>query len=75
MRIWLSGPRILGGLIRPGISFSLSELTRLTQRGRAGLPVKREDVIISRKEGGLSLTSLKANDRVRRYRIETGCAR
>jgi hypothetical protein len=26
MRLWLSGPRILG--IRPGISFALSELTR-----------------------------------------------
>src|SRR5215472_3252587 len=56
MRIWFSGPRILGGLIRPGISFSLSEITRLTQRGRAGLPVRREDVIVSREEGpGLNM--------------------
>jgi hypothetical protein len=28
MRIWLSGPRILGGLVRPGISFNLNELRR-----------------------------------------------
>jgi hypothetical protein len=56
MRIWFSGPRILGGMIRPGISFSLSEITRLTQRGRASLPVRREDVIVSRKEGpGLNM--------------------
>jgi len=36
MRIWLSGPRILGGLIRPGISFSLSELTKPSRRKRGG---------------------------------------
>ena len=32
MRIWLSGPRILGGLLRPGISFNLSELRRKAPR-------------------------------------------
>jgi hypothetical protein len=26
-RFWVSGPRILGGLVRPGISFSSRELT------------------------------------------------
>jgi hypothetical protein len=28
MRIWFSGPRLFGGLIRPGISFALSELKK-----------------------------------------------
>ena len=28
VRIWLSGPRILGGLVRPSISFNLNELRR-----------------------------------------------
>jgi hypothetical protein len=32
MRIWLPGPRILGGLIRPGISFNLNELRRKAPR-------------------------------------------
>ena len=32
MGIWLSGPRILGGLLRPGISFNLSELRRKAPR-------------------------------------------
>jgi hypothetical protein len=32
MRIWLSGPRILGGLLRPGISFNLNELRRKAPR-------------------------------------------
>ena len=32
MRIGLSGPRILGGLLRPGVSFNLNELRRKTPR-------------------------------------------
>ena len=32
MRIWLSGPRIFGGLLRPGISLGREDLQRL--RGR-----------------------------------------
>ena len=32
MRFWLSGPRILGGLIRPGISFNENELRHKTPR-------------------------------------------
>jgi hypothetical protein len=36
MRIWLSGPRILGGLVRPGISFALSELSKKPSRSRRG---------------------------------------
>jgi hypothetical protein len=60
MRIWLSFPRILG-LVRPGISFNLSELTRLLRRGRSeadapaertGVGVqdwRREDVVVSRR--------------------------
>jgi hypothetical protein len=37
MRIWLSGPRILGGLLRPGISLNGEDLRRM--RGRpARLP-------------------------------------
>lgn len=31
-RIWFSGPRMLGGLVRPGISFSTQELTRTSKR-------------------------------------------
>lgn len=27
MRLWVSGPRILGGLVRPGISFGSGELS------------------------------------------------
>src|SRR5262249_40181052 len=39
VRIFLSGPRILGGLIRPGISFALSELTgKPARRHRAPSP-------------------------------------
>jgi hypothetical protein len=32
MRIWLSGPRILGGLLRPAVSFNLNELRRKAPR-------------------------------------------
>jgi hypothetical protein len=47
VRIWLSFPRILGGFVRPGISFNLSELTRLLRRGHVVL--RREDIVVSRK--------------------------
>jgi hypothetical protein len=33
MRIWLSGPRLFG-LVRPGISFALSELTKPSRRAK-----------------------------------------
>jgi hypothetical protein len=50
MRIWLSGPRILGGLVRPGISFSTYELARLWRRGRVAVQdLRREDVVVSRR--------------------------
>jgi hypothetical protein len=29
MRFWLSGPRMLDGLVRPGVSFSPKDLRRL----------------------------------------------
>ncbi len=35
-RFWFSGPRILGGLIRPGISFALSELRAKPLRTKRG---------------------------------------
>jgi hypothetical protein len=28
MRFWLSGPRVLGGLVRPGVSFGPEDLRR-----------------------------------------------
>jgi hypothetical protein len=28
MRIWFSGPRILGGLVRPGVSFGPEDMRR-----------------------------------------------
>ncbi|HEX4595952.1 MAG TPA: hypothetical protein VH157_16820 [Bryobacteraceae bacterium] len=34
MRIWLSGPRLFGGLVRPGISFALSELRKKPSRAK-----------------------------------------
>jgi hypothetical protein len=40
MRIWFSGPRILGGLVRPGISFALSELAKPSRLQRGALPVR-----------------------------------
>jgi hypothetical protein len=43
-RIWFSGPRIVGGLIRPGISFALSELKRKPPRKRANGHCVHEDV-------------------------------
>jgi hypothetical protein len=38
LRIWLSGPRILGGLLRPGISFGREDLQRLSRSRPARLP-------------------------------------
>ena len=29
MRIWLSGPRLFGGLVRPGLSFGASDMRRI----------------------------------------------
>jgi hypothetical protein len=37
-RFWLSGPRILGGLIRPGISFSSRELAAWGKKAPRGAP-------------------------------------
>jgi hypothetical protein len=36
VRIWVSGPRLFGGLVRPGISFALSELSKKPSRSRRG---------------------------------------
>jgi hypothetical protein len=43
-RFWFSGPRLFRGLVRPGISFALSELTKPSRpkRGGAPLPDNRE---------------------------------
>jgi hypothetical protein len=50
MRIWLSFPRILDGLVRPGISFNSSELTRLLHRGRVVVKDwRRGDLVVSRR--------------------------
>ena len=36
MRFWFSGPRILGGLVRPGVSISLQELRKAMRPTPAG---------------------------------------
>jgi hypothetical protein len=42
-RIWFSGPRILFGLVRPGISFSLAELQKKkSSQHHAGAPLPDE---------------------------------
>jgi hypothetical protein len=41
LRIWLSGPRILGGLLRPGKSFNLNELRRKAPRSARLSAVER----------------------------------
>jgi hypothetical protein len=71
MRICFSGPRLFNGLIRPGVSFNLSELTRLFRRGRVGVQDwRREDVVVSRRgsqePGHLDMTvELSAEARAR----------
>ncbi len=35
-RFWVSGPRLFGGLVRPGISFALSELRKKPSRATRG---------------------------------------
>jgi hypothetical protein len=54
MRFWFSGPRILGGLIRPGVSFGPEDLrprrVTETQMERARKTVRRE--AIKRGNGG-----------------------
>jgi hypothetical protein len=36
VRIWFSGPRLFGGLVRPGISFALNELSKKPSRSKRG---------------------------------------
>ncbi len=36
VRIWFSGPRLFNGLIRPGVSFALSELSKKPSRAKHG---------------------------------------
>jgi hypothetical protein len=50
MRYWLSGPRILRGLVRPGISFSGRELSAF---GRKPPPIKAEGMLgVFRRDDG-----------------------
>ena len=44
MRFWLSGPRLFGGLIRPGVSFSDRELRNAfwPHPRKVGQPIKVE---------------------------------
>ena len=65
MRIWLSGPRILGGLARPGISFNLNELRRKAPRPvRLSAAERRklaDGLIEAATARGDSMTSEQAN--------------
>jgi hypothetical protein len=40
MRLWFSGPRVLGGLVRPGISFNVNEL-----KGKPSPSITRGEII------------------------------
>jgi hypothetical protein len=52
-RIWFSGPRILGGLVRPGISFNMKELyaSQPAHQRLARLKARHEIIRLARENG------------------------
>ncbi len=55
MRVWFSGPRMFGGLIRPGVSFGREDWRWLTRRaaGRTGLANKPHFVFVAAGPDGV----------------------
>ena len=64
-RIWFSGPRILGGLVRPGISFNVNELYAKPRGSRSpayGRDEALEDVkAIVLRETGTAIDDVTAD--------------
>src|SRR5450631_2814114 len=77
MRIWFSGPRILGGLVRPGVSFGREDgLTPLGGHRSARLPAWRKHELMKRLQKaatgrGETMTKEDASDAVDKA-LETG---
>ena len=46
MRIWLSGPRILNGLVRPGVSFGPEDFRRMRAPAIAEPPDLLDKILI-----------------------------
>ena len=78
MRIWLSAPRILGGLLRPGISFNLNELRRKAPRPARLSTAERRDLadglIEAATARGDSMTSEQAGAMIDRAEHEIDLA-
>lgn len=68
MRVWLSGPRLFGGFIRPGVSFSQAELWP-----RSRTPAS-DFVYVITDEHGMSKIGFSSDPRARLAMLQTASA-
>lgn len=68
MRIWLSGPRIFGGLIRPGVSFNAGGLFR----ARPSAAISQDYVYVIAGEHGLTKVGISRDPSARLATLQTG---
>jgi hypothetical protein len=72
MRVWLSGPRQFRGLIRPGISFSLDELSPRRPANRRRL--EGSFIYVIRADNGLIKIGISTNPSARLAQLRTASA-
>lgn len=72
MRFWFSGPRIFG--IRPGVSFSPSDLTGKTRQSAAGARIEGSFVYVVRGDHNMVKVGVTTNPRARLAQLRTGSA-
>jgi hypothetical protein len=66
---WLSGPRLFRGMIRPGISFSLDELSRSRPSPRRQL--EGRFIYVIRADNGLLKIGISSNPNARLAQLQT----
>jgi hypothetical protein len=74
MRIWLAGPRLFGGLIRPGVSFRPDELLRKRQQEPGKEPIEGSFVYVVTGDHGRVKIGVSTNPSARMAQLRTASA-
>ena len=69
MRFWVSGPRLLGGMIRPGVSFRIRDIRFGGSSPRA---IGSFVYVIEREDNGHVKIGISENPAARRATLQTG---
>lgn len=67
MRFWISGPRMFGGLIRPGVSFGREDFRRMSHA-----PTAMDFVYVITSDTGMSKIGITTNPAARLATLQTG---